>query len=225
MSQNENLDTKKEAFGEVLKTLRGQMLVNLNIKDSEEVLKETYARIHQLKDKKGNLKISEVKMGPMKSAIALFNQEPGYKDTILEAYELREQYLTHMRNERSMKNGDNFPLDELIKYQNVVATKKELTTMDEVKSRLSSIEDITDAEISGMEIIANTIVMREEIKEKEKREKEKSELEGKNKKLKKPKEKKSKDEMKDAEKEKEIQSAIDNLLKVLGLNPRDFNIS
>ncbi len=222
MSQPENLDTKKEAFGEVLKTLRGQMMVNLNIKDSEEVLKETYARIHQLKDKKGNLKVSEVKMTPMKSAIALFNEEPGYKDSILEAYELREEYLANMKNEKNSKNGEFFPLDELTVYQNVVATKKELTTIEDVKGKLSSIEGITDAEVSGMEIIANTIVRREEIKEKEKREKEKNELEGK--KPKKTKEKKTKEEGKDSEKEKEIQEAIENLLKVLGLNPRDFNI-
>lgn len=222
MSQSENLDAKKEAFGEVLKTLRGQMLVNLNIKDSEETLKETYARIHQLKDKKGNLKTNEVKMTPMKSAIALFNEEPGYKDSILEAYELREEYLANMKNEKTNKNGNFFPLLELETYQNVVSTKKELTTIDDVKGKLSSIEDITEAEVSGMEIIANTIVKREEIKEKEKREKEKNEREGK--KPKKTKKTKEKGEEKDSEKEKAIQEAIENLLKVLGLNPQDFNI-
>ena len=216
---------KKEMFDEMLKTVRGQMIVGLNIKDSEERLKETYARIHQLKDKKGNLKVNEVKMNAMKSAIALFNEDKGYKDKILEIYELREKYLSDMRNEKNNKNGNHFPLTEMEKYQNVLATKKELTTVDEVKDKLSQVENITEPEILGMEIIVNTIVKREEIKEKEKRQKEKDERSGRKPENKSKKPKKDKGEnVIDREKEKAINAAINNLLKELGLNPRDFNI-
>lgn len=224
MEQTQAIETKKQAFNEMLTTMRGQMYVGLNIKDSEEILKENYARIHQLKDKKGNLQTKEVKMTPMKSAIALFNQEPGYKDTILESYELREKYLRDMKNEKTSKDGNNFPLLELETYQNVLATKKELTTVENVKNSLSSLEDITDAEILGMEIIASTIVKREEVKEKEKRQKEKDERSGKKPDNKKKKTKEKGDNTIDREKEKAINDAIANLLKELGLNPQDFNI-
>lgn len=214
---SDSTETKKAIFNEMLKTGKAKMLSDLNIKEKEDSIKESYARIHQLKNKKGDLQPGQVKMGPMKSAISLFREE-GKKDTIAENYDLREEYLTNIKNEVENKNGNFFPINELESFETTIQARTELPSIDDVKRKRSDNDDITDEEILGMEIISKSIVAKTKETELENREIAKAEEEGRS-----PKKKKAKKEsLKDTEKEKAINDAIENLLKVLGLDRKDI---
>jgi hypothetical protein len=149
---------KKALLEEMTKNLKGSMILKYDIKEVEDDIREEYASIHQLKNKKGEIDKGQVKSGELKTAMTLhFKITP--KDALLEKYERQHQYIKHM------EEGDSaFPLVKGKKYLEMLETKKDLSgELNEIK-KVCAENEIPEIEIQAMTEIAKLLVAKEEEK-------------------------------------------------------------
>lgn len=151
----DNLD-RKDLLNEITKNLKSTMILKYDLKEVEEDIKDEYASIHQLKNKKGETDTKQVKFGEMKTALQLHFKSKD-KDDLLEKYERQEEYRKNMKI-----GNDAFPVDKGKKYVELLNTRKDFTSeLTEIKKTCAA-NEVPEIEIQAMCEIAKLIVAKEE---------------------------------------------------------------